>query len=56
MDAVLNWLSQNWISTVAALYVLDKIVKFTPTKYDDFVVDVVKDVLKILTGRKKVDR
>lgn len=55
MEAVVQWVSDHWLSTVGILYILDKITKLTPTPYDDFVVDALKDFFKIATGRKKAD-
>ncbi len=54
MNVVIQWLTANWVSVVAGLYVADKVAKLTPTKYDDFVVDVLKDVLKKLVPGKKL--
>lgn len=47
------WLSEpmNWPVVTAALYVADKVVKATPWKADDFVVDVVVGGLKRLVGK-----
>ncbi len=54
MNTVLQWLADNWVMVVAGMYVADKVTKITPTKYDDFVVDVLKDVLKKLIPSKKL--
>ena len=44
--------ASNWPIITAGLYVADKIVKATPWKADDFVVDVVVGgIKKLLPGR-----
>ena len=53
MENAISWVSANWLTVVGVVFVLDKITKLTPTKYDDFVVDVIGDFLKNITGRKK---
>lgn len=49
-------ISENWYWFVVILYVLEKIVKATPTKYDDIVFDMVItpawSKIKELLGRK----
>jgi len=49
----MEWINANLVYIVAGLYVLDKVAKATPTKYDDFVVDVLGDLYGIITGKKK---
>jgi len=36
---------------ISVLYIIDKIVKATPTKYDDFVVDVILKGLESVVKR-----
>jgi hypothetical protein len=52
MEQLIDVLSSWWVGIVAVFYVLDKITKATPTKYDDFVVDVIYNGLKKLLGKK----
>ncbi len=53
MADAIGWITTNWLTVVGTVYVLDKVAKLTPTKYDDFVVDVLGDFLKIVTGKKR---
>ncbi len=49
-------IADNWYWFVVALYVLEKIVKATPTKYDDIVFDMIVtpawSKIKELLGKK----
>ncbi len=47
----MNWLLENWEYVLIFFYVAEKIVKLTPTKYDDIVVDVLFSGLKQLFGK-----
>lgn len=49
-----QWVTENWLQCVGVLYIADKIAKATPTKYDDFVVEVVGDAIKVVFGKKAV--
>ena len=51
MDNAIRWMLDNWTTVVAAAYVLDKVAKATPTKYDDFVVEVLFNAVKKLVGK-----
>lgn len=53
-NAIYAWVTTpaNFPIIVAGSYVLDKIVKATPWKADDFVVDVVIKGISKLVGRK----
>jgi len=42
------WLLANWQWILLGLYVAEKIVKVTPTKYDDIVFDIIGSTLKKL--------
>jgi len=53
VDLVVAWVSANWLKTVGVLYILDKIAKVTPWPVDDFVVDTIREALKVMTGRKQ---
>ncbi len=49
----MEWLmqGQNLAIVLAAVMLADKIVKLTPTKYDDAIVDIIKGII----GRMKKD-
>ena len=46
-----EWLAQNWQYILTTLYIAEKIVKLTPTKYDDIVFDIIGSGLKKLIGK-----
>ena len=50
---MMEWLmqGQNLAIVLAAVMLADKIVKLTPTKYDDAIVDIIKGII----GRMKKD-
>ena len=50
---MMEWLmqGQNLAVVLAVVMLADKIVKLTPTKYDDAIVDVIKGII----GRMKKD-
>jgi len=37
----LNWFTENWTLAVAVFWMLEKIVKLTPFKADDILIDVI---------------
>ena len=37
----MEWLIHNWEYVLIGVYVAEKVVKLTPTKYDDIVVDII---------------
>ena len=41
-----EWIAANWEYCLAVIYALEKIVKLTPTKYDDIVFDMVLKPIK----------
>jgi hypothetical protein len=45
----------NWEYILLAFMVAEKIVKLTPTKYDDILFDMTKDVIFKIAGKKGVD-
>tara|TARA_R100001530_G_scaffold132939_1_gene105775 strand:- start:176 stop:319 length:144 start_codon:yes stop_codon:yes gene_type:complete len=47
----MDWLVNNWDITLAVFVVLEKIVKLTPTKYDDILIDMIWGSLKKLVGK-----
>ena len=42
----MEWLTDNWQYAMVAFYALEKIVKMTPTKYDDIVFDMILKPIK----------
>jgi len=47
----MDWMLKNWQWLLAGFYVAEKIVKLTPTKYDDIVVDMFWGAIRKVTGR-----
>ena len=47
----MEFLANNWDIALAIFVVLEKIVKLTPTKYDDILLDMVWGGLKKLVGK-----
>ena len=41
-----EWLAANWEYVLVAFYAIEKIVKLTPTKYDDILFDAVLKPIK----------
>jgi len=41
-----EWIATNWEYVLIAIYALEKIVKLTPTKYDDIVFDMILKPIK----------
>ncbi len=52
----MSWLMENWEYVLIVFYALEKIVKLTPTKYDDIIFDaVLKPVWeKLPFGKKQI--
>tara|TARA_R100000700_G_C3153833_1_gene131669 strand:- start:171 stop:320 length:150 start_codon:yes stop_codon:yes gene_type:complete len=49
----MEWLTDNWQYVMVGFYALEKVVKITPTKYDDMVVDMLlKPLFNSLKGKK----
>ena len=42
----MDWFLNNWDICLAVFFLLEKIVKLSPTKYDDILLDVVCDAVK----------
>jgi len=51
-----EFFSKNWMWIMIAFWTLEKVVKITPTKYDDILIDMivgpVLQQIKGLTGKK----
>ena len=41
-----EWIAANWEYVLVAFYAIEKIVKLTPTKYDDILFDAVLNPIK----------
>ena len=41
-----EWIAANWEYILVGFYALEKIVKMTPTKYDDIVFDMILKPIK----------
>jgi len=51
MESIPQYFLDHWLSFVAIFWVLEKIVKITPTKYDDILVDIIWGGIKRLVGK-----
>jgi hypothetical protein len=47
------WLAENWQYMLVVFYVAEKIVKITPTKYDDILLDIVVGAIRKMAGMGK---
>jgi hypothetical protein len=50
-----TFLIENWGWILMGFMIAEKIVKLTPTKYDDILFDMTKDVIMKLAGKKGVE-
>ena len=48
----MEWIINNWQYLLLAFYVVEKIVKLTPTKYDDILLDIIWGAIKKIAGKK----
>jgi hypothetical protein len=46
-----QWLLSNWQYVLVGFYIPEKVVKLTPTKYDDILFDVVGGAIKKLVKK-----
>ena len=42
----MGWFIENWDICLAGFFLLEKLVKLSPTKYDDIVLDVIWDAIR----------
>ena len=49
----MEWMAAHWLWCVAGFWMLEKIVKMTPTKYDDILVDIVWGGIRRALGKGK---
>jgi hypothetical protein len=47
----MDFLMNNWDIALAIFVVLEKIVKLTPTKYDDILIDMIWGGFKKMVGK-----
>lgn len=47
----MEWFLSNWEWVLLAFYVAEKVVKVTPTRYDDILLDVLWNGLKKLVRK-----
>ena len=48
----MEWLTNNWEWVLIAFMVAEKLVKLSPTQYDDIILDVVWDGIKKVLKKK----
>ena len=48
----MEWFTNNWEIALAVFFVLEKVVKLSPTKYDDILIDIAWGSLKKAMGKK----
>jgi hypothetical protein len=46
LNETLQWIANNWTLMVAIFWLLEKIVKLTPTEYDDILIDMLWGFIK----------
>jgi len=49
---MIEWITANWPTCLAIFYGLEKLVKLTPSKYDDILIDVIFNSVKKVFGKK----
>ena len=50
---MLEWITNNWATALAIFWGLEKIVKLTPMKYDDILLDMIWGGIKKAVGKGK---
>ena len=48
---IIEWITTNWDIALEVFFVLEKVVKLSPTKYDDILLDMIWGGLKKLVGK-----
>ena len=51
MEEVTQWLTDNWQTVIVVFFCLEKIVKLSPSKNDDIILDIVWNGIKNM-GKK----
>lgn len=56
MNGVIEWITLNWVNVVAALWLLEQLLRLiselTPWKWDDNIVAVLANILKAFFPKK----
>ena len=48
-----NWIADNWEYVLLGFYVIEKVVRLSPTKADDVIFDMVlKPIFNTIKGKK----
>ena len=42
----MDWIASNWSICLTVFFVLEKVVKLSPTKYDDIIFDMILKPIK----------
>ena len=50
---MIEFFSGNWYWFMLLFYIAEKIVKLTPTKYDDIIVDIIVSGIKSIVKKTK---
>ena len=50
---MIEFFSSNWYWFMLLFYIAEKIVKLTPTKYDDIIVDIIVSGIKSIVKKTK---
>lgn len=50
-----QFFAEHWKIVVIGFFILEKLVKLTPTKYDDILVDVIYAGIRKLVGKRTKD-
>ena len=49
----MDWIASNWSICLTVFFVLEKVVKLSPTKYDDILLDVVWGAIRKSVRKRK---
>jgi|TARA_Y100000034_G_C6662003_1_gene290269 hypothetical protein len=49
----MEWISDNWQYVLLVFYTLEKVVKASPSRFDDILLDMVWGALKKVVGKSK---
>lgn len=53
---MIEFFNSNWYWFLLLFYIVEKLVKITPTKYDDIIVDIIISGIKQLVGKSKKEK
>jgi hypothetical protein len=51
MQSIIDLFMNNWDIALAIFFVLEKLVKLSPTKYDDILLDMIWNGVKKVVGK-----